>query len=396
VLKGELSLDDFRFLSPTQLVFGRSMHKEAGTLIKQYGTKTLLHYGSGSIKKSGLYDQIVASLHAAGVEFVELAGVQPNPRLSLVHEGIRLCRANGVQAILAVGGGSVIDSAKAIAMGVSYTGDVWDFFCGKAVPAETLPVGVVLTIPAAGSEASKSCVITNEDGWIKRGLNVESNRPAFAIMNPELTFTLPPYQTACGSVDIMAHVMERYFTPTLNVDYTDRLCEATLKTVIYNAPLVMAKPDDYDARAEIMLASTFAHNDLVGIGRLGDWASHHMAHELSGMYDVAHGAALAVIFPAWMQYVYQRHINRFVQFAVRVWDVEPSFFNPELTAVQGIARMREFFRSLGMPTNLRELGVAEARLGELADKTRMPNGDSCGNLVRLTRDDVYNILRAAY
>jgi hypothetical protein len=276
------------------------------------------------------------------VEFIELGGVQPNPRLSLVKQGIELCRKHNIDFILAVGGGSVIDSAKAIAVGVPYEGDVWDFYSGKAVPEKALPVGVVLTIPAAGSEASKSSVITNEDGWYKRGLNVEIIRPKFAIMNPEITFTLPPYQTACGAADIMAHVMERYFTHQKDVDFTDRLCEATLKTIIKNVPIVLEEPENYQARAEIMWASTIAHNDLLSTGRIGDWASHAIEHELSGIYDVPHGAGLAVVFPAWMKYVYKEDVDRFVQFATRVWDVEMDFSNPERTALEGIYRLTQF------------------------------------------------------
>ena len=256
----------------------------------------MLHYGGGSIIRTGLYDKVVKSLRAAGVDYIELGGVKPNPRLSLVQEGIELCRENKVDGILAVGGGSTIDSAKAIGIGVPYAGDVWDFYSGKRLPEETLPVGVVLTLAATGSEASNSSVITNEDGWL--GLNSNLTRPVFAILNPELTFTLPPYQTASGAADIMAHVMERYFTPTKNVELTDRLCEGVLKTVINNLPLALAQPDDYNARAELMWAGTLAHNDLLSTGRVGDWASHKIEHELSALYDVPHWAGVAVVFPA--------------------------------------------------------------------------------------------------
>ncbi|HBF38006.1 MAG TPA: NADH-dependent alcohol dehydrogenase, partial [Firmicutes bacterium] len=318
-------MEDFEFLSSTKIIFGRGVQNRVGKEIKSYSSKILLHYGGGSIKKSGLYEQLTDSLKAAGIDYLELSGVQPNPRLSLVHEGIEICRKQKLDFILAVGGGSVIDSAKAIALGVPYQGDVWDFYASKAVPKENLPVGVVLTIPAAGSEASKSSVITNEDGWYKWGLNIEMNRPRFAIMNPELTFTLPSYQTACGAVDIMAHIMERYFTNVSHVDLTDRLCEGALKTMIKTTPIALNNPENYDARAEMMWTSTLAHNDLLSTGRIGDWASHMIEQELSAVYDVAHGAGLAVIFPAWMKYTLHRNLERFIQFAVRVWDVEYDF-----------------------------------------------------------------------
>lgn len=288
-------MENFILNSGTKIIFGRDTEKLLGEEIKNYGKKVLLHYGGGSIKRTGLYDKVTGILKDAGLDFIELSGVKPNPRLSLVHEGIELCRKEGIDFILAVGGGSVIDSAKAIALGVPYDGDVWDFFEGKAEPKENLPVGVVLTIAAAGSEASNSAVITNENGWYKKGLNVEINRPKFAIMNPENTFSVPPYQTACGIADIMAHVMERYFTNVTNVDLTDRLCEATLKSIIRNAPIVIENPEDYNARAEIMWASTVAHNNWLSTGRIPDFGSHRIEHELSAIYDVPHGAGLAVV-----------------------------------------------------------------------------------------------------
>lgn len=315
--------------------------------------------------------------------------------MSLVKEGIKICRENCIDFILAVGGGSAIDSAKAIGVGVPYSGDVWDFCAGKAEPKESLPVGVVLTIAAAGSEASKSSVITNEDGWYKRGINSNIIRPKFAIMNPEFTFTLPPYQTACGVADIMAHIMERYFTNTLNVELTDRLCEAVLKTVINNAPVVLDELNNYNARAEIMWAGTLAHNDLLSTGRIGDWTSHQIEHELSGIYDIAHGAGLAIVFPAWMRYVYKHNISRFAQFATRVWNVKYSFESPEKTALEGINRLEKFFKEIGLPTTLKEADIPEDRLKEMADKCKMTNGDTVGNFVKLTKDDVLNILMLA-
>lgn len=388
-------LDNFTFHSPTKIIFGRDTEQQVGCEAKKHATRVLLHYGGGSIKRSGLYQRVVESLQRAGVDFIELGGVQPNPRLSLVRQGIQLCRDEDIDFILAVGGGSVIDSGKAIALGVPYKGDVWDFFEGKAQAGTSLPVGVILTIPAAGSEASDSCVITKEDGWLKRGYSSQENRPVFAIMNPELTFTLPPYQTACGAADIMAHVMERYFTNTPYVDYTDRLCEATLKTIIKHVPLVLSEPDNYDARAEIMWASTLAHNNLLSTGRTGDWASHQIEHELSGIYDVPHGAGLAVVFPAWMKHVYNHDIKRFVQFAVRVWNIEQDFFDPEVTVLEGIQRMEEFFQSIGLPTRLEELGIPDDRLEEMARKCKKDVDGTVGNFVQLTTEDVQNILNLA-
>ncbi|NLC69505.1 MAG: iron-containing alcohol dehydrogenase [Clostridiaceae bacterium] len=385
----------FDFISPTRIIFGEGTENRVGEETLKYSKKILLHYGGGSIKKTGLYDKVTRSLDKAGIEYIELPGVKPNPRLGLVKEGIRICRENNIGFILAVGGGSVIDSAKAISVGVPYEGDVWDFYSGKTLPQESLPVGVVLTIAAAGSEASKSSVITNEDGWYKRGLNVDIIRPKFAIMNPALTYTLPPYQTASGIADIIAHIMERYFTNTPNVELTDRLCEATLKTVINNAMIVMEDPCNYNARAEIMWAGTLAHNDLLGTGRVGDWASHQIEHELSAIYDIAHGAGLAIVFPAWMEYVYKHNINRFAQFAVRVWDVEYSFDSPEKTVLEGIKRTRSFFGSIGLPTTLKGAGIPGDRLEEMAAKCKMTNGDTVGQFVRLTRDDVLNILKLA-
>jgi len=386
---------NFSYLSPTKLIFGKDTENQVGEEIKLYSKKILLHYGGGSIKKSGLYSRIVESLKEAKIDFIELSGVQPNPRLSLVKEGIKACRENHVDFILAVGGGSVIDSAKAIAIGTLYDGDVWDFYTGKALPVKTLPVGVVLTIPAAGSEASKSSVITNEDGWYKRSLNIELIKPKFAIMNPELTFTLPPYQTACGVADIMAHIIERYFTTTAHVDLTDRLCEGALKAVIENAPLLFENTNNYDARAEIMWASTLAHNDLLSTGRIGDFASHQVEHEMSGIYDVAHGAGLAVVLPAWMKYTYSRDVTRFVKFAVRVWNVENYFDSPERTALEGIQRMTDFFKQIGLPTTLGELSILDDRLEEMASKCTNGGTKTVGNCTKLNKEDVLQVLKLA-
>lgn len=388
-------MDNFEFLNPTKIIFGKGTENQVGAEVKRLASSCLLHFGGGSVKKSGLYDRIVASLKKEGIRFMELGGVQPNPRLGLVREGIELCRKHKLEMVLAVGGGSVIDSAKAIAVGVPYEGDVWDFYLGKLLPKTKLPVGSVLTIPAAGSEASHSSVITNEDGMLKRPLNMEMNRPSFAIMNPELTFSLPPYQTACGAADIMAHVMERYFTDTNKVDFTDRLCEATLKTIIDNAPLALENPADYDARAEIMWASTIAHNNLLSTGRTGDWAAHQVEHELSGINDVAHGAGLAVMFPAWMRYVYKRQLNRYVQFAVRVWGVDQNFNDSERTALEGIERMEAFFVSLGLPVRLSQIGINETHFEEMIRKLYLGRGDTVGGVSKLKADDVRTIFKLA-
>lgn len=388
-------MDNFRFLCATEVIFGKDSENQVGTYTKQYANRVLLHYGGGSIKRTGLYDRVMKSLKEADIEVFELGGVQPNPRLGLVKEGIELCRREEIEFILAVGGGSVIDSAKAIALGVCYDGDVWDFFSGKALPEETLGVGVVLTLPAAGSETSISTVITNEDGWYKRGLNHELNRPLFAIMNPELTYTLPPEQTANGVADMMAHIMERYFTTTKDVDLTDRLCEATLKTIIRNARIVKDNPLDYAARAELMLAGSLAHNGLLSVGRVGDWSSHQIEHELSAIYDVAHGAGLAVIYPAWMKYVYKNDLPRFAQFAHRVWNVELNLENLEETALEGIRQLELFFKEIGLPTTLTELGIDDQRLEEMANKCKMTNGDSLGVVMKLTPKDVLNIYKLA-
>lgn len=389
-------MDNFTYHNATKILFGRGTENEVGAETKRHATRVLLHTGMGSVKRSGLFDRVTASLKAAGVEWIELAGVQPNPRLGLVQQGIKLCRDNKIGFILAVGGGSVIDSAKAIAAGVPYAGDVWDFYDGKASPQAALPVGVVLTIPAAGSETSGSTVITKEEGGFKRGLTSNDYlRPVFAILNPELTTSLPVYETAVGAADIMAHVMERYFTNTTHVDFSDRLCEAVLKGVIRNLPLVLARPNDYDARAELMWLGTQAHSDLIGMGREGDWASHGIEHEVSGIYDVPHGAGLATVFPAWMKYVYRHDVARFTQFAVRVWNVEMDHRNPEKTALEGIAKLQGFFASCGLPTSLKELGVPNDKLEVMADKATGGSRWKLGAFVKLDRSAVLEILRIA-
>ena len=390
-------MKDFNYCAPTRVIFGKNTELEVGKALKNAGaTRVLMQYGGGSIKKSGLYDRVVKAIRDEGIELFELGGVQPNPHLSLVRKAIEIVREQKIDYLLAVGGGSAIDSTKATAVGAVYDGDVWDFYCGKAVPKKAMPVGVVLTIPAAGSEGSNSSVITNEDGWIKRGLGCDLTRPAFAIYNPELTYSLPAYQTAAGATDIMAHIMERYFTNEPDVDMTDRLCESVLKTIIRQAPVAVKEPDNYVARAEMMWASTVAHNDFLSCFRVGDWSSHQLSHELSGMYDATHGAALAVAFPAWMTSVYKHDVQRFCRFAVEVMGVEMDFFHPEETALKGIAALRAFFKSIGMPTTLSELGVPEDKLDVLADKVKRGADGTTGQFVKLTRDDclkIYQLMR---
>lgn len=384
---------NFTYECKTKIVFGKNTEFQVAKEVKFYGDRVLIHYGGGSIKKNGLYEKIIKCFKDENLQIFELPGVQPNPRLSLVREGINLCRENNIDFILAIGGGSVIDSAKAIGIGTMYDGDVWDFYGGNAKAEKSLPVGVVLTIPAAGSESSTGSVITNEDGWYKRPASYPVPRPEFAILNPELTYSLPAYQTACGAADIMAHVIERYFTNDKDVDFTDRLCEATLKTIIRNAPIVLKQTDNYAARAEIMWAGSVAHNGLLNTGRTGDWGSHNIEHELSALCDIAHGAGLAIILPAWMTYVYKHDMGRFVQFASRVWDIELDTYNPERTVLQSIARTKNFFKSLGLPVCLKDANIPSNKLEEMAEKaTRIK---PIGNFVQLYRDDVLSILKLA-
>ena len=319
----------------------------------------------------------------------------PNPRLGLVREGIALCRKEKLGLVLALGGGSTIDSAKAVAMGVPYSGDVWDFFTGKAVPKEALPVGTVLTIPAAGSEASTGCVITKEEGLLKRAVNSELIYPRFSALNPELAFSLPKAQVANGVADIMSHLFERYFTNSRPVELTDRLIEATLRTVIDAAPRVLAKSDDYDAWAEIMWSGTIAHNNLLNTGRVGDWGSHDIEHELSAAYDIAHGAGLAVVFPAWMKYVYKHDVARFAQIASRVWGVDDAFMDPERAALTGIERLEGFWQYLGLKVRLSGLGIGPERIPEMAEKLTTKGTTKVGNFIKVGKTEAEAIYRMA-
>jgi len=353
-------MENFNFYSPTEFVFGKDRENECGEYVRKYGgSKVLIHYGGGSVVRSGLLDRVKASLDKEGIPYVELGGVKPNPRSGLVYEGIELCRKENVDFLLAVGGGSTIDSSKAIAAGTIYDGDFWDFYSGKKYIEKALPVGTVLTIAAAGSEGSSSTVITKEEGMLKRGTNSDAVRPKFSILNPALTQTLPPYQTASGITDIMAHLYERYLTNSKEVEVTDRLIEALLLTMIHEGPRVIEDPNNYDARANIMWAGMMAHNNSCGVGRSQDWSSHALEHELSALYDCAHGAGLAVTMPAMFTYVMNHDVLRFAQVAVRVWGCQMDFAHPEVTAKEGIDKLRSFLISIGMPEDLESLGARE-------------------------------------
>ncbi len=390
-------MKSFDFYSPTKFVFGKGRENEVGTYVKEFGgTKVLIHYGGGSAVRSGLIDKVKKSLDIQDIGYCELGGVQPNPRDTLVYEGIELARRENIDLILAVGGGSVIDSAKAIAMGVPYDGDFWDFYSGKRA-TEALPVGTVLTIAAAGSEGSGDSVITKVDGMLKRGASSDVIRPRFSVMDPELTQTLPAYQTACGATDIMAHVFERYFTNTTEVEVTDRLCEALLLTMIKETPRVIEDPDNYQARANIMWAGTVAHTNIVGVGRDQDWNSHGIEHELSALYDCAHGAGLAVIMPAWMDFISEHHdgnVMRLCQMATRVFGCEMDFEDPKVTAKEGIRCFRKFLRSIGMPINFAELGAKEEDIPALVEKFGLGDGRT-GGFVSLSSEDIAEIYRIA-
>ena len=390
-------MENFDYCNPTRIVFGPGVHSQVGELVKPHADRVLLHYGSGSIKRNGLYDAIAASLKAAGVAYVELGGVVPNPRLSLVREGIALCRRERIGFVLAVGGGSVIDSAKAIAMGAPHKGDVWKLFAEGTPVEQALKVGTVLTIPAAGSESSPNTVITNEEEGLKLGYGAQVLRPVFSILDPDLCLTLPPEQLANGVSDMMSHIFERYFSNTPHVDLTDALCEATLRTIMKHARRLRASPQDADAWAQIVFSGYVAHKGLLGLGRQQDWACHGMEHELSALYDVAHGAGLAVLTPAWMEYVFRDNVPLFVQFAVNVMGVEGGFREPEAVAQEGIRRLRGFYKEMGLPSTLEGLGIGADKLELMAKKaTKIAFGAQrpLGGLRKLGWQDVLAIYRA--
>jgi len=391
---------NFTFSQPTVCIFGRDPEEAfKAQLIKRGVTKVLFHYGGGSIKKNGVYDMVCSVLNELGLKYIELDGVKPNPRVSLVRTGIDLCRSNDIDLILAVGGGSVIDSAKAIALGIPYDGDVWDMYTNKANPADLkqplLPIGVVLTIPAAGSESSEASVISNDDGLMKRPVGTDLIIPAFAILNPEYTFSLPAYQVACGCSDIMAHMFERYFTKEKNVDVTDRQLEANMRSMLHYSKLAQDFPNDYDIKAEVMWAGTIAHNNMLSCGRAGDWASHEIEHELSAIYDIYHGEGLSIIFPAWMRYCWKDDPPLFEQFFRRVFDVDYAMGETERVINEGIRRLENYYKSLGLPVRLNEVNIGEDRLREMAEKSVKYTNGTQGNFKKLNVDDIYNIYRLA-
>ena len=391
-------MENFQYYTPTKVVFGKGTEDQTGQLVAEQGCrKVLVHYGSGSVVRSGLLDRIYRSLDEAGIPYVSLGGVVPNPRLSLVYEGIELCKRENADFILAVGGGSVIDSAKAIGYGVDNGGDVWDIYEKKRTAEGCLPIGVVLTIAAAGSEMSDSSVITNENGWLKRGYSSNYGRARFAVMDPELTMTLPKYQTASGCVDIMMHTMERYFNQCENMEMTDGISEHLIRTVMKNAKILMTEPDNYNARAEVMWAGSLSHNGLTGCGTDGgDWASHQLEHELGGMFDVAHGAGLAAVWGSWARYVMDAAPNRFAKFAVNVMGVEPEA-DEIMTAVRGIEAMEDFYRALDMPVSIRDMGIepGEEQMKELAEKCSHFGKRTIGCVKKLDKEDMYRIYKNA-
>ena len=386
---------NFIFDNKTRIIFGKGTEMEVGKYTKQFGKKDLLHYGGGSIKKFGLYDKVIQSLEDNGIDYVELGGVLPNPRVSLVRDAIELCRKEDVDFILAVGGGSVIDSAKAIAFGFYYDGDVWDYFMNGMTPEKALPIGTVLTIPAAGSESSTGTVITNWEEQLKKSCGSLILRPQFSILNPEITYTLPNYQTSCGVADMIGHVIERYFTNTKNTDLSDAIAEAIMKTVVKNAPLALANNKDYDARAEIMFAGTLAHNDIAGTGRVPDWATHQIEHEISAIYDIAHGAGLAMIYPAWMKYTYKNRPELVARFGKNVFGTEIDENDYEVSALAAIAALEAFYKSIGMPTRLSDFDIDNTHFEDMANKATQNDTKTIGNFVPLNKQDIINILNLA-
>ncbi|MFW5894356.1 MAG: iron-containing alcohol dehydrogenase [Bacillota bacterium] len=390
-------MDNFRFYSPTEFVFGKDQEKEVGALLKAYGAKkVLLHYGGGSIKRTGLYDRVVQSLEDAGVDFVELGGVKPNPVDGLVYEGIDLVKKEGVDFLLPVGGGSAIDSAKAIAAGALYDGDFWDFYDGKAQMDKALPVGVILTIPAAGSEGSKATVITKEDEQLKRGSGGNAVRPKFAIINPELTYTLPMWQTSAGIVDMMSHIFERYLTTSRDVILTDRQSEATLVSIMEAARTIMKDPENYEARATICWAGTIAHNGVLGVGRGEEWTTHGLEHQLSALYDMTHGAGLAVMFPAYMKYTLEADLERYYRLATTVFGVPANHFDKRGVALEGIDRLIKFFKEIGMPVTLKEAGAKKEDIPKLVELLSKSTGETFGSFMKLTLDDAKAIYEMAW
>ena len=393
-------MKNFTYYAPTRVMFGKGTEEELGKIVSGYGFhKVLIHFGGGSVKRSGLLERLEKSLAAAGVEYVEFGGVQPNPKLSLVREAIQVCVQEQADLVLAVGGGSVIDSAKCVAAGAAEPSvDPWEYLSRVKTVDKSLPVGVVLTIAASGSEMRSSCVITKEDGGLKRSFNSDLSRPLFAIMNPELTYSVSKFQTGCGTVDIMMHTLERYFGTDGEAPLTDRLAEGLLKEVIEAGRIADREPDNYEARAALMWAGSLSHNSLTGLGRDYFMTAHQIEHELSGMFDqVAHGAGLSVLFPAWCRYIYKYAIPRFCQYAVRVWNLDMNYEHPERTALAGIQATEEYFRSLGMPTRMGELGIAltDAQIEELAEKATFFGTRIMPDYIPIGKKEIIEILREA-
>ena len=390
---------DFIYYTPTEVAFGKNSEEQTAHLVKKYGgTKVLLHYGGQSAVRSGLIDKIGSLLKEEGIPYVSLGGVVPNPRVSLVRKGIELCRQEGVDFVLAVGGGSVIDSSKAIAYGLAYDGDGWDFFEGTAVPQACYPVGAVVTLPAAGSEMSDSCVISDDEKNLKRGVNSNLVRCKFAVMNPERTYTLPPFQTACGATDIMMHTMERYFSKDVDMTLTDEIAEALMRTVKESVFYVLKDPNDYRHRAQIMWASSLSHNDLTGCGTRRDFASHKLEHEISALFDVAHGAGLSAIWGSWARYVMKEDVSRFVRFAVNVMGVTNDYTDPEGTALKGIEAIEQFYRQIGMPTNIHELlgrDITDDEIDVMVRKCSRDNTVVLGSIEKIATDDMRKIYEMA-
>lgn len=384
-------MNNFTHVLQTEVLFGKDTQHKVGKKTKEYTNKVLLHYGGKSSKATGLYDAVVTSLEAEAIEIVELGNVQPNPRVSLVREGIELCRKENINFILAMGGGSVIDSAKGIAAGVHYQGDVWDLCEGVAINHELLPLGVVLTIPAAGSETSSGTVLSNEELGLKKSFGHPKLQPVFSILNPELTYTLPDYQTACGVSDMLAHVLERYFCVNDNNELTDHLCEATMKSIIKQGRLVLQNTQDYDIRAEVMLAGMVAHNSTISYGRSSAWTTHNIEHELSAINDIAHGAGLAIVFPAYIEFMIDYAPLRVAQLASRVFGIELNINNPVETAKEGIVYLRHFFKEIGLPTTLKEGGFSEDQIPYIVDQFYKNNGIK-HDITILDRKEISEIL----
>ena len=392
-------MNKFEFYSPTKVIFGKGVENQVGKEIKAHGgTKVLVHFGGGSVKKSGLLDRVEAALKAEEISYVMLGGAQPNPRLALVHEGVALCKKENVDFVLAVGGGSAIDSAKGIAVGALYDGDVWDFYEGIYKPTKALPHANILTLAATGSETSQSSVITNENGWLKKGSDSPVNRPVFTLLNPELLYTLPPFQTASGVVDIMMHTLDRYFSKGGINEVTDRIAEAILRTTIQYGKVCMEDPTNYDARSEILWAGSISHNGMTGLGRAGDWACHQIEHELSGMFDITHGAGLAAVWGSWAYYVYKEDIMRFARYGANVWGLNLNYENPEETAIAAIEATKDYFKSISIPTTTTELlgrATTEEEMREMAVKCTFFGRRTVGSTKVLGEQDIYEIYKGA-